>query len=113
MKNKWNIVFYFLLVTFVIFVIAFATPVVGVYNAKNLFSDYLGCSISAFSKSECLGFGVDIGNRIRMYGAPFIGVLATPLPFIIVFWEVSVLWLLLIIFSKTMAYKYGNLRSKK
>lgn len=108
MHNKWNMLFYILLIPFIIFVIAFATPVVGVYNAENLFSDYLGCNISAFSKSECLVFGLDIGNRIRMYGAPFIGVLVTPLAFFVVFWELSVFWIILIMLTKMMAYKYRS-----
>ena len=106
MKNRWNMVFYFLLITFVLFVLAFATPVLGVFSAKFLFVNELGCNMSSFSQSECLVFGVDIGDRIRMYGAPFIGVLATPLAFFMVFWEVSVVWIMLIIFTKILAGKY-------
>lgn len=99
-------VFYFLLITFVLFVLAFATPVLGVFSAKFLFVNELGCNMSSFSQSTCLVFGVDIGDRIRMYGAPFIGVLATPLAFIIVFWEVSVVWIILIVLAWVMAGKY-------
>ena len=110
MENKWNTSFYFLLVTFIIFVIAFATPVVGVFSAVSLFSDALGCNISAFSKSECLVLGVDIGDRVRMYGTPIIGVLMTPLAFFMVFWEVSLLWIILIMLTKIMANRYGRVR---
>ena len=106
MKNKWNMVFYFLLITFLLFVLAFATPVIGFFSAKFLFVNELGCNMSSFSQSPCLLFGVDIGDRILPYSAPFIGLLATPIAFFIAFWEVSLLWISLIFLAKIMVGKY-------
>ncbi len=99
-------VFYFLLITFLLFVLAFATPVIGFFSAKFLFVNELGCNMSSFSQSSCFVFGVDIGDRIRMYNAPFIGVLATPIAFFMAFWEVSLLWIILIFLAKMMVGKY-------
>ena len=103
MKNKWNIAFYFLVITFVIFVIAFATPVIGVFSAKLLFVDGLGCNMSNFSDSSCLVFGYDVGDRARVYGTPFIGLLATPFAFFVAFWELLIVWVCMIIGTMIMA----------
>lgn len=80
----------------VIFIFLFGFPIVGLLSVLQL-SSWLGCELSARGASQCLLWGVDIGERLYGYVIPMIGSLLTPIAFAMGFWDVVLAWAALVL----------------
>ena len=108
-KNRWNTVFGILLMSLILFIILFATPILGSYSADVLFEDALGCYISSgmfdnhSASHTCLFYGWDVSMKVDAYSKPILSQFLTPVSFILAFYDVLIVWIvmLLIAFKKS------------
>lgn len=80
----------------VFFAFLFGFPIVGIFSALKLAS-WLDCSLSASGATECMLWGVDIGERLYVYVIPLIGSLLTPIAFFMGFWDLLLAWAALVL----------------
>lgn len=82
-----NIVFF----AGVIFAFLFGSPIIGLFSA-HAFAFLLGCTITSAGPSECIFFGLDMGNRLYAYAIPWIGAPLTPIAFAYAFGDIMLYW---------------------
>ena len=101
-KNRWNTVFGILLITLIIFIVLFATPILGSYSADVLFEDALGCYISSgmfdnhSASHACLFYGWDVSAKVEAYSKPILSQFLTPYSFILAFYDVLIVWIVML-----------------
>jgi hypothetical protein len=106
--NKWHWAFLICLIGFVVFCALFGLPVVGTLVMRWVYS-LLGCSFGFDYQPACIVMGHDIGPRFAGYGAVILGMLLTPLFFVIAFQELLIAWVIVILF---LLYKAKIWRAK-
>jgi len=100
--NRWNTVFGILFISLIIFALLFATPIIGSYSADFLFEDALGCSVTSglFDNHDtnhaCSFYGWDVSDKVAAYSTPILSQFITPYSFILAFYDVIIVWLVMI-----------------
>ncbi len=90
-----------LIVGLVAFGIALATPVLGVAVAYE-WSAHLGCALPNFGGS-CAEHGYLL-DKLALYDViPIANLVATPLIFLVAFWDILLVWVALILVCKALA----------
>ena len=101
-KNRWNTVFGILLTSLIIFIVLFATPILGSYSADVLFEDALGCYISSgmfdnhSASHACLFYGWDVSTKVEAYSKPILSQFLTPYSFILAFYDLLIVWIVML-----------------
>ena len=104
-KNRWNTVFGILLTSLIIFIVLFATPILGSYSADVLFEDALGCYISSgmfdnhSASHACLFYGWDVSAKVEAYSKPILSQFLTPYSFILAFYDVLIIWIVMLMIT--------------
>ena len=104
-KNRWNTVFGILLISLIIFIVLFATPILGSYSADVLFEDALGCYISSgmfdnhSASHACLFYGWDVSTKVEAYSKPILSQFLTPYSFILAFYDVLIVWIVMLVIA--------------
>ena len=92
-RNGYRTAFRIVLITGLILVFAFTSPLLGAISAFELSSAF-GCRLSAVGPADCTVLGIDLGARLYGYALPFFGTIATPLAFWAGFSDVFVAWVI-------------------
>lgn len=101
-KNRWNIVFDVLLTSLIIFIVLFATPIIGSFSAHILFENALGCDVTSGifdnhnTAHTCLFYGWDVSDKVAAYSTPIFSFFMTPFSFLAAFADVLLVWILMI-----------------
>lgn len=74
-----------------VFILAFATPVLGVFTVHEFSSRFLECSLPTGFGGPCeaRGFWID---RLNYYNIPFFNLVYTPYFFFLAFWDLVLVW---------------------
>ena len=120
-NNRWDTVFSLLLTSLIIFILLFGTPILGALNADFLFESILGCDIKSGifdnhnANNACMFYDWDIRSKVQAYSAPGVSFFLTPISFIGAFFDLLILWGLILLFAyykKTHYQKQENMVSK-
>jgi len=96
----WRFVSNLLILGLIVFSIALATPVLGVYVAFE-WSAQLGCALPNWG-SACAEHGYLL-DKLAIYDAiPIANLVGTPLIFAYAFWDVVLAWVALIVVIKAL-----------
>ena len=104
-KNRWNTVFGILLISLIIFIVLFATPILGSYSADVLFEDALGCYVSSgmfdnhSASHTCLFYGWDVSQKVEAYSKPILSQFLTPYSFLLAFYDVLIVWIVMLVIA--------------
>jgi hypothetical protein len=94
--NKWHWAFMICLIGFVVFCAFFGLPVVGNLVMRQVYS-LLGCSFGFDYQPACIVMGYDIGPRFAGYGVIILGMLLTPVIFVMAFRELLIAWIIVMV----------------
>jgi len=120
-NNRWNTVFSLLLTSLIIFVLLFGTPILGALNADFLFESVLGCKITSgifdnhSANNACMFYDWDIRSKVKAYSTPGVSFFLTPISFLQAFFDLLIVWVLMIFFAnykKTHYQKQESILSK-
>ena len=80
-----------LFIALAVFIVAFATPVLGVFTVHEFSSRFLECSLPTGFGGPCeaRGFWLD---RLAYYSLPFFNLIYTPYFFFLAFWDLVLVW---------------------
>ncbi len=87
--------------------VLFGLPILGLYSVFS-FAQSIGCKISAADSQECLFLGIDIGERLYSYSIPIIGSILTPIAFVYSFWDLILVWYILLYY---ISYNIKNVKN--
>lgn len=76
--------------------VLFGAPVISTLTAFKLAST-LGCQLSADGASECLLWGVDIGEMLFLHAVPVVGMILAPLALVAFLWKGILVWYVVVI----------------
>ena len=93
------------LIGFVLFILYFGTPILGVITFRNFIESSLGCSIPFDYVKPCIVFGYDIAPRFSLYAILFISIIITPVAYFTAFFELIVFWCVCIGLLKFMSIR--------
>ena len=103
-KNRWNAVFGTLLTSLIIFSVLFGTPILGSFSADFLFETILRCDITSgmfdnhSANHACMLYDWDIRSKVQAYSTPGVSFFFTPISFILAFFDVLIVWGLMLLF---------------
>jgi len=105
MYEKWNNLRGHLLSSLLTFSLLFGLPVLGFYTANFIFEDCFGCEITSglfdnhSEHNPCYLLSIDISSKVEAYSVPFISYFLTPISFFTAFYDLLILWFILIVYS--------------
>lgn len=106
--NKWARALIVCVVGLVVFSALFGLPVVGTLVMREVYS-LLGCRFGFDYQPACVVMGHDIGPRFAGYGTFILGMVLTPVIFVMAFRELLIAWIIVILF---LLYKATTWRAK-